>query len=72
MTISDVIWHRLDRIESQLAASRKAYDDVDEPELIAALEVIKQMADECLELARRKSTATGLRVVRQPIQDGED
>lgn len=72
MTISDVIWHRLDRIESKLAASRRAYDEVDEPELIEALEVIKQMAEECLVLARRKSTATGLRVVRPPIQDGEN
>ena len=64
--ISDVIWHRLDRIESKLAESKKAYDDVDEPALIAALEVIEQLTQECLELARRKSTATGLRVVRRP------
>jgi hypothetical protein len=70
--ISDVIWHRLIRIEEKLAESKAAYDQVDEPTLIAALEVIEQLTGECLQLARRKSRALGFRVVREPIRDDEN
>ena len=65
--ISDVIWHRLERMETKLAESKTAYDQVDEPALIAALEVIEQLAQEALTLARRQGPpAPGLRVVRTP------
>lgn len=71
--ISDVIWHRLERMEEKLAESKAAYDQVDEPALIAALEVIEQLSKECLRLARREGPpAAGLRVVRPPKQDDED
>jgi len=70
--ISDVIWHRLDRMESHLTRCKKAYDEVDEPELIKELEWIEQLSKECLQLARRKSTATGLHIVREPVRDDED
>ena len=73
MTISDVIWHRLVRIEEKLSESKVAYDQVDEPALIEAMETIEQLTREVLRLARRESAPTaGLRVVRPPIQDGED
>lgn len=68
---SDVIWHRLVRMEEKLAESKVAYDQVDEPALIAALEVIEQLSKECLRLARRESEFTGLRVVSKPIKDGD-
>lgn len=64
--ISDVIWHRLVRMEEKLAESKTAYDAVDEPALIAALEVIEQLSKESLQLARRRSRAIGLHVVREP------
>ena len=69
--ISDVIWHRLVRIEEKLAESKAAYDQVDEPSLIASLEAIQKLTGECLTLARRKSTFTGLRVVTPPLRDDE-
>lgn len=71
--ISDVIWHRLVRMEEHLARAnrRTTYDAVDEPELIKELEWIKQ-AQESLELARRESKAIGLRVVREPVRDDEE
>ena len=67
--ISDVIWHRLIRIEEKLAESKTAYDQVDEAALIAAMETIEQLAGECLTLARRTSKATGLRIVCKPGPD---
>lgn len=71
--ISDVIWHRLIRIEEKLAESKTAYDQVDEPALIAAMETIEQLTREVLRLARRESAPMpGLRVVRPPVHDGED
>lgn len=70
--ISDVIWNRLIRIQEKLAESKAAYDAVDEPELIAALEVIQQLTGECLQLARRQSRAVGLHVVREPVRDDGD
>ena len=48
------------------AEAKMAYDEVDEPTLIAAMEVVEQLAGECLRLARRKSGVTGLRVVAKP------
>lgn len=69
--ISDVIWHRLERIEEKLRESKVAYDQVDEPRLIEALDAMGELTRECLRLARRESKATGLRVVRPPIQDDE-
>ena len=68
--ISDVIWHRLVGVEEKLAESKAAYDRVDEPTLIAALETIEQLTAECLRLARRKSefgvsTNPTLRVIRK-------
>ena len=68
MTISDVIWHRLDRIEEKLVESRTAYDQVDEPTLIAAMEVIQQLAHECIRLAKRQSAPSTpkLRVINPP------
>lgn len=71
MTISDVIWHRIVRMEEKIADSKQAYDEVDEVELIAAMETIKQLADECMQLARRQSKASGLRVVRK-LEDNEE
>ena len=70
--ISDVIWHRLIRMQEKLEESKVAYDEVDEPALIAAMETIEQLAGECLRLARRQSKATGLRVVQKPIRDGDE
>lgn len=71
--ISDVIWHRLIRMEEKLSESKTAYDQVDEPALIAALEVIEQLSKECLRLARREGPPVGgLRIVRPPTQDDED
>ena len=48
--ISDVIWHRLVRIEEKLAESKAAYDHPPSSPLIA-LEVIDQLSEECLRLA---------------------
>lgn len=70
--ISDVIWHRLIRIQEKLEESKVAYDQVDEPALIAAMETIEQLAGECLRLARRQSTSPGLRIVQKPTQDGDE
>jgi len=73
VTISDVIWHRLMRMEEKVAESKVAYDQVDEPALIAAMETIEQLTREVLRLARRESAPTaGLRIVRPPANDGED
>lgn len=71
--ISDVIWHRLVRIEEKLSESKAAYDQVDEPALIEAMETIEQLTREVLRLARREGPpSAGLRIVRPPIRDGED
>lgn len=73
MTISDVIWHRLERIEEKLAESKTAYDQVDEPALIAAMETIEQLTGEVLRLARREGPRSmGFRIVRPPLRDDED
>ena len=61
--ISDVIWHHFIRIEEKLAEAKTAYDEVDEPTLIAA---VQKLAGECLQLARRESRAIGLRVAAKP------
>jgi hypothetical protein len=67
--ISDVIWHRLVRLREHLKEAELAYDNVDEPALIAAMEKVQELTGEVLQLARRKSNATGLRVVRPPKSD---
>lgn len=68
MTISDVIWFRLARMEQLVAESKKAYDAVDEPTLIAAMEEVQQLAHECQRLAQRKSAppTPQLRVINPP------
>ena len=44
--ISQVIGHRLIRIEERLAEAKTTYDEFDEPTLIAATEVVESLAGE--------------------------
>ena len=62
--ITDVIWHRLAGIRVCIAEAEQAYGTVDEPALIEAMEKVEELTNDVLRLARRTSTATGLRIVR--------